>query len=521
MLKITPKNIIFSLNNWYCLVLICIILQLFACTSNQKSDVFLTEINRVVNSKSIPKSVPKQKHKKWITSCIDSLAKRHTKLNSKQIEQYKHFYNVKIDFLYEYYADHELEVISDKIAYIFKNYKPAYCSPDLQAHFYNELAHFYASIGLFKEAILYHKKMKQTGADLSFLLHQYKHLGNYYYQHRQYNHAIKSYKEKYKKQCKKADIQNDMLAHMCNNIGLAYAKNNALDSALFYFDKAKTYWNNFPYALKEKNYLKGIADGNKAEAYMRVGAYKKAIPLLLHEIKVTQAYSKALPQYLTSTRLSLAECYLNENQYKKAEEQLLILQKLVEQQSYNRQKKYYELAKKLALKQQNIKTLLNIGVKLDTLNSLIYLEKNKLNEIEKALRLQTNNIQAQIAKRDKSAQQLRRNYFIGLFALIILMLTLGIFYRKRVIALRKQNKMMREEIQRRLFNYQYTENELVFTKREEEIIPFIISKKTNKEISECLFISLNTVKYHVKNIYDKLEVTNREQAIYKFRKSNG
>jgi DNA-binding CsgD family transcriptional regulator len=47
--------------------------------------------------------------------------------------------------------------------------------------------------------------------------------------------------------------------------------------------------------------------------------------------------------------------------------------------------------------------------------------------------------------------------------------------------------------------------------REQEIIVLLVEGKTNREIAERLFISENTVKTHVKNIYTKLEVSNRVQ----------
>ena len=47
--------------------------------------------------------------------------------------------------------------------------------------------------------------------------------------------------------------------------------------------------------------------------------------------------------------------------------------------------------------------------------------------------------------------------------------------------------------------------------REQELIMLLVEGKTNREIAERLFISENTVKTHVKNIYSKLSVTNRVQ----------
>jgi len=52
--------------------------------------------------------------------------------------------------------------------------------------------------------------------------------------------------------------------------------------------------------------------------------------------------------------------------------------------------------------------------------------------------------------------------------------------------------------------------------REKDIIIKISEGKTNKEISEELFISIQTVKDHNYNIYKKVEVKNRVQLVQKF-----
>jgi DNA-binding CsgD family transcriptional regulator len=50
--------------------------------------------------------------------------------------------------------------------------------------------------------------------------------------------------------------------------------------------------------------------------------------------------------------------------------------------------------------------------------------------------------------------------------------------------------------------------------REREIIGLILQGKSNKEIEELLFISYNTVKNHIYNIYQKLGVNSRGQMIH-------
>ena len=52
-----------------------------------------------------------------------------------------------------------------------------------------------------------------------------------------------------------------------------------------------------------------------------------------------------------------------------------------------------------------------------------------------------------------------------------------------------------------------------FSQREQEILLFLSHGYTNKEIAKSLEISPNTVKTHLSNIFDKLDVGNRTQAV--------
>ncbi|MFN2221660.1 MAG: LuxR C-terminal-related transcriptional regulator, partial [Candidatus Promineifilaceae bacterium] len=58
---------------------------------------------------------------------------------------------------------------------------------------------------------------------------------------------------------------------------------------------------------------------------------------------------------------------------------------------------------------------------------------------------------------------------------------------------------------------------LNLTPREVEILQEIVAGLSNKEIEEKLVISRNTVRTHIKNLYSKLEVSSRTQAIKKAR----
>ena len=61
------------------------------------------------------------------------------------------------------------------------------------------------------------------------------------------------------------------------------------------------------------------------------------------------------------------------------------------------------------------------------------------------------------------------------------------------------------------------EKELVtiLTKREQEILSYIVSGITNEQIALELYISTQTVRNHIKNIYEKLHVHSKAQVVAK------
>jgi LuxR family maltose regulon positive regulatory protein len=53
------------------------------------------------------------------------------------------------------------------------------------------------------------------------------------------------------------------------------------------------------------------------------------------------------------------------------------------------------------------------------------------------------------------------------------------------------------------------------TKREVEILSLIVEGHASKQVADILFVSKRTVDFHLDNIYSKLNVTNRMQALNK------
>jgi LuxR family maltose regulon positive regulatory protein len=63
-------------------------------------------------------------------------------------------------------------------------------------------------------------------------------------------------------------------------------------------------------------------------------------------------------------------------------------------------------------------------------------------------------------------------------------------------------------------------HEETLSDRELEVLGILAAGQTYKEIGRSLFLSLNTVEFHIKSIYRKLSVNRRVEAIEKAREMN-
>lgn len=63
-------------------------------------------------------------------------------------------------------------------------------------------------------------------------------------------------------------------------------------------------------------------------------------------------------------------------------------------------------------------------------------------------------------------------------------------------------------------------SQLELSKRELEILELLAKGHSNQEIAATLFVSLSTVKTHNQNLFEKLDVKRRTQAVEKARRLN-
>ena len=100
-------------------------------------------------------------------------------------------------------------------------------------------------------------------------------------------------------------------------------------------------------------------------------------------------------------------------------------------------------------------------------------------------------------------------FYIGLIAFIFTVLGVwaGLrFTQKKVIYVSPEFHFNQEALDR-----------LNISKRELEVLQLMAKGHSNQEIANALFVSLNTVKTHLSNLFVKLEVNRRTQALQKAR----
>jgi DNA-binding NarL/FixJ family response regulator len=85
------------------------------------------------------------------------------------------------------------------------------------------------------------------------------------------------------------------------------------------------------------------------------------------------------------------------------------------------------------------------------------------------------------------------------------------------VALKSKLVQTEKELQSLVLKYSQAKEKLPpnlvgLSKREHEVLLFIAEGLSDKEIAEKIFVSVNTVKTHVRRIYDKLLVNSRMEA---------
>jgi DNA-binding CsgD family transcriptional regulator len=115
----------------------------------------------------------------------------------------------------------------------------------------------------------------------------------------------------------------------------------------------------------------------------------------------------------------------------------------------------------------------------------------------------------------------RLELFIGFIALLFMVL--GIWLALKLVKPKVVTNIIEKEIYIDSSAKEIDQKEiekLGISKRELEVLNLMATGLSNEEIARQLFVSLNTIKTHSSNIFLKLEVKRRTQAVEKAKRLN-
>jgi len=195
---------------------------------------------------------------------------------------------------------------------------------------------------------------------------------------------------------------------------------------------------------------------------------------------------------------------------------------------YNKKKDY-----KNAIKFLELKVILSDSVLNESKIRIISELETKYQTEKKEQELLLQEKEIEVLEKDK---KIKNHTLFGILMIFVLVIISGIGWFKNY-----KNKKSAEEIEIRhqldlyikeieLLKKENNESKPVvetikqnlnsilidpLSERELDVFDELSKGKTNKEMADSLFVSVNTIKTHLKSIYEKLEVNNRTQAVKK------
>lgn len=164
--------------------------------------------------------------------------------------------------------------------------------------------------------------------------------------------------------------------------------------------------------------------------------------------------------------------------------------------------------------------------KLDSLNKIYVRETNiaSLHNQQETLVLADQNRKLQHEQTSKSYLALM---LAGLFVIALSLLGALLAYRRRQSRMDAEFLHMKSELETYLaLSRTAPPNQVVsnrerwkaLSERQQEVLECMAAGMSNKTMADKLFISENTVKYHIKNIYEFLEIKDRKEFLVNVKK---
>ena len=363
--------------------------------------------------------------------------------------------------------------------------------------------------------------------DTIMLASVYNNLGSFYQSRdNSYDKALEYYTKAYYRKLMNGDSIS--ANRTLTNIGGVLTATNQVDSGISVLRKTLR--------IKEQvGDLTGIAitSSNIGSGFIEIGAYDSAIIYLDKAITLDLQLGDSTG--LRYDYLWMATALSKSGQYRKSQrfvtdaleitDDLLIRPQLFFLQSeIHEERKDYRDALAAYKEFKTLSDSLYSMEKEKTIQELQTRYETEKKEKEISILSAENKLaQTQLAKRRQLELLLTIILVISIAASVIIYFTLRQKSRLKEDALQSEINQLRAEIQAQVIidNQSFDKpleelnQELAnpLSGREYDVLQSIFTEKTNREIAEDLFLSVNTVKHHLKNLYVKLGVSGRQEAL--------
>lgn len=393
----------------------------------------------------------------------------------------------------------------------------------------NSLGVSYRKLNMEEEALIYYFKaldLSEKAEHTRSMAMALNGIGNAYLNQKKYQQA-KTY---FKLALHFEDlIDNEKgMGYDYSNLGEVYMYEKKYDSSYAYHMKSLK----IARKIGHKDNI-AIINNTIGNMFQHKGEYEKALKYFDKAIPVLEKFRSK--RYLSNTLINKGVSYCKLGQYKEAEENILKgLEKAVNISSKENIILGYKALSDLYDKEGDYKKSLKEYKQMTAYRDSMFNIHSDNNIVAMGIKYNTE-------KKDQQIQKLNLESKIQKGRLLILFLAIGLlvifvlffyFYNR----LRLKNKQLEiDEMQNNIKEYMEHISELEnedcrdskqmdlarkieeygLSSREAEVLKYISQGLKNKEIADIMFISLSTVKTHTKNIFDKMDVRNRMEAVRK------
>ncbi|MFK7952686.1 MAG: tetratricopeptide repeat protein [Ekhidna sp.] len=311
--------------------------------------------------------------------------------------------------------------------------------------------------------------------------------------------------------------------HVLNNLGMMSGFQEQYEKELEYYERAAAIFLAIDVADGYANALL-----NKGTVFTTLEEYDKAEDHYEESLEIFERLNHS--SGIQNTIQSWAENALESGQIKKAEMLAKKALEIAKESSLSQDIIYTcDLLEKIALANQDYEMAYRYEIEESSVREELFSQEKarQIRELETKYETEKNKaeiIRLSLENEFKDQRMMVVGIAGGLF--VILIITFFTLRSKKLKVEAEAQELQIEAMKKRLMelnattdlgsnlNFEELNGKLhtPLTEREFEALKLSVDGKTNSEIAESLFISNSTVKFHLRNAFSKMGVTNRKEA---------